>query len=143
MPCSTFPIDPAVGPIVDVGIAPPLSLVPQGDPPPSIRWVKAIADTGCSHTALHSGAAAAAGLPIISKIFVRSTTHTVPANVYLGDLFLRYTVFNNSYEFPFRDRPFTELVQNSPDYDALLGMDLLGIGTLVVNGQTRSATFCW
>lgn len=143
MPCNTFPIDPAAGPLLDIGIAPALSLMPPGSAPPPIRWIKAVADTGCSHTAIHSGVALTANLPLISKVVVNSTTHSVVANVYLGDLVLRYTIFNNSYEFFFRDRPFTELIQNNPNYDALLGMDILGLGLFSVNDHTKLATFCW
>lgn len=143
MPCSTFPIDPALGPVVEIGISPPRSLLAANAPAPAITWIKAIADTGCTHTSIFGGAATRAGLQVVSKTTVNSTSHSIPANVYLGDLFLKYSVANTAFEFRFRDRPFLELIRGDPNFESLLGMDILSIGTFYVNGQTKTATFCW
>ena len=143
MPCISFPIDIVVGPVLEIGISSPLSLATHGAPPPQIHWFKALADTGCSHTSIHSDVAAKAGLTVISKALVKSTTHSVAVDVYLGDLFLRVTMGTRVFEFPFRDRSFAQLLNASPSFDALLGMDIFSYGTLVINGDLRQATFCW
>jgi hypothetical protein len=144
MPCITFPIDPAIGPVVDIGIALPNSLATQGAPPAPIHWVKAIADTGCSHTSVHTSVAAGVGLPIIAQANVQSTTqNAVPANVFLVDIFLRVNSGGSVFEWAFRDRPVLELLRASLTHEALLGMDLMGTGTFNVNGLLKMATFCW
>jgi hypothetical protein len=143
MPCSTFPIDPVYGPMLDIGIAAPLSLTPSGVPLPLINWVKAIADTGCSHTSISTVAAGRIGLPIINQTTVGSTTQLVPANIYLADLFLRWNDRGQTLEFAFRDRPMTELLRSTPANEALLGMDMLECGTFSLNGESKMATFCW
>jgi hypothetical protein len=143
MPCCTFPVDPVYGPVLDIGIAAPLSLTPAGAPLPSINWIKAIADTGSSHTSIATVAAGRIGLPIINQTTVGSTTQLVPANIYLADLFLRWNDRGQTLEFAFRDRPMTELVRATPANEALLGMDMLEFGTFSLNGENKTATFCW
>jgi hypothetical protein len=143
MPCINFPIDPAIGPVVDIGIAQPTSLAIQGSPPPAIRWLKAIADTGCTTTSIHTDVAKALSLPVISQAAVQSTTQTVVVNVYLVDLFIRVPFGPTAFEWPFKDRPVMELLHASATHDALLGMDMLGMGMFNVNGLIRAATFCW
>lgn len=142
MPCILFPINPSNQPIVEIGIAAPKSLGIAGSVAPII-WMKALADTGCTHTSVFSGTALKAGLPVISKTTVNSSTHSIPANVYLGDLILRYSYGNKPFEFRLPDRPFLELVNPHANFESLLGMDILGIGSLHVNGLTKQATFCW
>jgi hypothetical protein len=146
MPCVTFPIDPAIGPVLDIGIAAPLSLIASQSAvqmPPPIHWIKAIADTGCSHTSIHSSVASLAGLSVISQALAQSTMQIATINVYLCDLFVRLIYGQTVIEYAFRDRPISELLHRSTTHDALLGMDLIGLGTFFTNGLTRTATFCW
>ena len=129
--------------VVDLGISSPLSLVAPGAPPPQIHWVKALADTGCTHTSIFSGPANAVGLSVVIQTSVQSTTQAVTADVYVADLFIRWSLLGRVFEFPFRDRRLLQLIRPNPAFEALLGMDILGIGIFVVNGQTGSASFCW
>lgn len=142
MPCITFPINPSNVPLLEIGISTPQSLAPVGTIP-TINWIKAIADTGCTSTSIFSGAATKAGLQIVSKGMVNSTTHSVPVNIYYGDLILRYSYGSKPFEFRFFDRSFLELVRPDPNFEALLGMDILSIGSYHINGLTKQATFCW
>jgi len=132
MPCTTFALDPAFGPVTEIGISVARSQLPQNSPTPPITWIKAIADTGCSTTSIFSGVASKAGLKVVSKTNVISTTHTVPANVYLGDLWIRATYIGGNHEFPLYDRQFIELIQANPNFDALLGMDVFFWSSLIV-----------
>jgi hypothetical protein len=143
MPCTTFTLDPTFGPVAEIGIAAPASFQPKGAAPPPITWIKAIADTGCGITSVFSGVAANAGLLVVGKTNVISTTHTMPANVYLGDLFIRGSYLGAPMIMPLPDRQFIELIQSHPNFDALLGMDVFRLGTLVVNGHAGVATFAW
>ncbi len=143
MPCTTFTLDPTFGPIAEIGIAAPASFQVKGSPAPPISWIKSIADTGCATTSVFSGVAANAGLLVVGKTSVISTTHTMAANVYLGDLFLRGSYLGAPMIIPLPDRQFIELIQSNPNFDALLGMDVFRLGTLVVNGHAGAATFAW
>jgi hypothetical protein len=143
MPCTTFTLDPTLGPVTEIGISAPASLQAAGAPAPAITWIKAIADTGCTTTSIFSGVAKNAGLIVTGKTNVISTTHTLAANVYLGDLFIRAVYMGGNHEFPLPDRQFVELLQSNPNFDALLGMDVLQLGTFVVGGHAGIATFAW
>ncbi len=143
MPCVTWPYDPAVGPILVFGITAPASMAPRGASPPPIHWIKGLVDTGCSHTSLLSSLTIAANLPIISKTTVLSTTHSAPANIYLGDLHLGYNAAGNPYHHTFNDIPFTELLRGDQNFEALVGRNVLGMGSLFLNGLANQFTFCW
>ena len=141
MPCITVPLDP-LGPIIEIGIALPGGF-PRPNPPPPIQWIKAIADTGCTHTSIHNSVAAALGLTVLSKGIANTASGPAPANIYHGDLFLRPLIGGKQFEWLFNDRQLLELAQNHAKYDALLGMDILSQGLFSVNGALNSATFCW
>jgi hypothetical protein len=143
MPCVTWPFDPSIGPILVFGITAPASMTPAGALPADILWLRGLIDTGCSHTSLVSSSTIAANLPIISKTTVLSTTHAAPANIYLGDLHLGYRVGGNSYHHTFSDMPFTELLRGDQNFDALIGRNVLGMGSLFLNGFANQFTFCW
>ena len=142
MPCIAIPIDP-IGPVLEIGIAAPRSQLAQGAPPPQIHWIKAIADTGCSHTSIQTSVAAKIGLNIVSKGSASTPGGNVAVNLYLGDLFLRPMIGTRPFEFRFGDRGLSEMVNPNPHFEALLGMDILNFGVFVVNGMTTEATFCW
>ena len=143
MPCVTWPYDPVIGPILVFGITAPASMALRGAPAPPIRWVKGLIDTGCSHTSLLSASTIAANLPIVSKTTVLSTTHAMHANIYLGDLHLGYNERGNNYHHTFPDIPFTELLRGDMNFDALVGRNVLSMGTLFLNGLANNFTFCW
>lgn len=143
MPSILLPLDP-IGPTLEIGISAPASLLPQGSPPPTIHWFKAIADTGCSDTAMHSSVAAQCGLQIIGKATASTPGGNPAINIYYGDLFLRSLVsWQSPFEWPFRDRRFAEMVQKNPNFEALLGMDILSMGVFVTNGGNKQASFSW
>ena len=78
-----------------------------------------------------------------SRSAARTPGGNVPVNIYHGDLFVR-ALFNwvTPYDWPFADRGLMEMVNANPDFDVLLGMDILGLGTLTTTGFIH-ATFCW
>jgi hypothetical protein len=143
MPCSTFPIDPSLNcPITEIGLAAPLSQQAAGAPAPIIHWVKALVDTGCNGTSIHASAFVRAGLTHIGKKPIINTSNSnLIVNQYLGDLFLKCTFLRGNMEFRFSDHLFLELLQQNPNFDALLGTDILSLGVLVIDGNTKSATF--
>lgn len=143
MPCINFP-NQAAGPSLQIGFSVSAATRAPNSPKPNIHWVNAIADTGCTMTSVYTAAASAAGLQILSKTMVNSTTHSVAANVYIGDLWLRLPLPNGSFfDWAFPNRGFIELLQSNAGCEALLGMDILASGFFSVNGLSRTSTFCW
>jgi hypothetical protein len=143
MPCINIPINP-IGPTLDVGIAFPTSLVTAGGSPPAITYFKAIADTGCTHTSIHSSVATTCALQILGKNTVSTPSGQAAVNVYHGDLFLRCLIgWTASFEWKFPDRGLVEMLHRNPGFDILLGMDILNLGMFSINGGLRQATFCW
>ena len=143
MPCINIPIE-AIGPALDVGITSPASLVAPGGQAPIANWFKAIVDTGCSHTSIHSSVATKCGLAVIGKSGVTTTAGNVAVNLYHGDLFLRSLIqWTSPFDWSFSDRGLLEMVHQNPAFDILLGMDILNLGQFVSNGGLRQATFCW
>ena len=142
MPCINLPLDP-IGPIIEIGIAPPRTGAANGVPNPPIRWIKAIADTGCTHTSIHSSVALACGLSVLGKDTVTNTSGSIDVNIYHGDLVLRPVIGAGPFEWHFSNRGFLELLHQNPNFDALLGMDILGQGSFSMIGPLKVASFCW
>jgi hypothetical protein len=102
MPCITLPYDPVVGPLFNLGIAQPLSSL--SDPSSQkITWLRGLIDTGCSNISITPATAKAAGLPIIGKSPVVSTTETIESDLFLGDLFIPFGDPADKFHHYFRD----------------------------------------
>lgn len=144
MPCITLPIDPILGPTIEIGISAAAALRNAGAGAPAITWIKAVADTGCSHTSIYTDVAVAAGLKVISKNQVNTPAGPVGCDMYLGDIFIKVPLPNGHiYEYGFPNRGISQLIAKLPGVDALLGMDMFNLGTFHVNGITKNAMFCW
>jgi hypothetical protein len=143
MPSINIPISP-IGPTLEIGIAAPKSLAAANAASPAVFWFKAIADTGCSHTSIHSSVATKCGLKVLSKSTAATPGGNVAVNIYHGDLFLRSLIaWTTPFQWSFPDRGFIEMVNQNPNFDALLGMDILNQGMFVTNGGLKQATFSW
>jgi hypothetical protein len=142
MPCINIKIEPT-GPIIELGISAPSSQIPTGGIDPPIQWVRAIVDTGCSHTSIYSTVAQRCGLSIVSTGSAQTPGGVVATNIYHGDLVLRPMVGSAPFEWRFHDIGIVEMVSPNPDFEALLGMDIICQGIFVTNGSVKLATFCW
>jgi hypothetical protein len=143
MPVALFNNDP-IGPTVEIGIAPHSPSDIAGVPPPTTVWIKAIADTGCTHTSICAAAAARASLPVIGIGQMTTASHTIPANLYFGTLWVRGMVTGTtSFAWNFPARTFIELGLPGASHEALLGMDIISLGIMVVNGSEKKTTFAW
>jgi hypothetical protein len=142
MPCITLPYDPTVGPLFSLGIAQPLSSL--SDPSSQkITWLRGLIDTGCSNISIAPAAAKAAGLPIIGKHPVASTTQTIESDLFLGDLFIPFADPADKFHHYFRDIRFLEFRFGNVAFDILVGRDVLSVGLFQLNGQTKQFTFAW
>lgn len=81
---------------------------------------------------------------VMGKANSMTANGSVTCNQFHGDMFLKIPLPNGQvFEYRFKDRRITELCTKIPDVDALLGMDMLAIGTFHINGVTKNATLCW
>ena len=146
MPCINFPIDPKLGPVVEIGISVSTKDLLVTSPAPPIHWIKAVADSGCERTSIQSLIIQKIGLRQRSKVPQHSAQGQIVVDAFRGDLFIRTALANNPaqiVEESFRDLLFPEITCPLPNFGALLGMDVLGFGQFTVNGPAKLATFCW
>jgi hypothetical protein len=47
------------------------------------------------------------------------------------------------FDWQFGDRGLFEMINQNPNFDVLLGMDILNQGQFTTNGGLKQATFCW
>jgi hypothetical protein len=143
MPCINIQINP-IGPVLEIGVSTPVSLNAAGAAAPPITYFKALADTGCSHTSIHSSVATACGLKVMGKSGASTPAGNIAINIYHGDIFFRSLIgWKTPFEWAFNDRGLCEMVHKNAAFDILLGMDILSTGLFVVNGGLRQASFCW
>jgi hypothetical protein len=144
MPCITLPIEAGLKPTLEIGISSAASLLTPQASRPLIDWITCLVDTGCTHTSIHSSVAQTSRLPVMGKGWTNTGNGQVRCNQFLGDLFIRVPLPGGQViEHAFRDRLFVELMTKIPQCDGLLGMDILTLGTLHLNGMTKNVTFCW
>jgi hypothetical protein len=98
--------------------------------------MRALVDTGCSETSINLAVAEECRLSIVAKARARTSGGMIDTNAYHGDL-----VFRD--QGTFHDRWFVGLTHPHPSFEALLGMDVLTRGRLLVDGPGRIARFDW
>jgi len=104
---------------------------PKGTDLNAVRWrsVRAIVDTGCTHTAIRMDVAAELGLPIVDQCVVATASSGVAGETRPMVLGL-VLVFENPMREAIAERKF--IAQDMAD-EMLLGMDLLDGGILRVD----------
>ena len=146
MPCMTVEFDPAIGPIITIGIALPRSLPTTGrggdGEPADVAIIHALVDTGASVTCISRGIAEEVDLPLIGKVAMSSASEVTPANVYLGDVALPFGEPGKSHWLAQEALQLAEFNADSPHYQALLGRDVLGLGLVTMTGYDRRPTIC-
>ncbi|HTQ13390.1 MAG TPA: aspartyl protease family protein [Rhizomicrobium sp.] len=148
MGCKSIPIVQNAA-ITQFSVAPSATLLQQAQQmgiqvqaPPPVQ-VNALVDTGCSLTAVSGQAAQQAGLLVIGQGVVQTANGQVVNNLYFGDIKIAYVQNNIPYTATFHNRTIAQYLGAGPVNDALLGMDLLNDGVLVVDGTQNMMTFCW
>jgi hypothetical protein len=136
MPCLAGQSNPAIGPIINVGVI-PAGTIAAGAPPGGgqISTFPALIDTGASTTCISAAVAQAVGLSPIGMHPMVSANQSAPANVYLVDLVLQYgpsgIIMAGMQVMEFLSPPAP-----SP-FEMLVGRDILsrGIFTLSFDGH--------
>ena len=130
MPCLVIRYNPAVGPLVEVGVGPAGAFQAAQLSTAETVTFPALIDTGATSTCISLEVAQRLQLNPIGMREMNSATHTVPVNVYLVDLFL-----------PFGGTAYvvkaTQVMEFSPGqglpYQILLGRDILCRGVLTMS----------
>ncbi|MGE4352019.1 MAG: aspartyl protease family protein [Bdellovibrionales bacterium] len=134
MPLLTLKFDSEIGPILEIGISKPASLITAG-PPATLTRSKFLIDTGAACTSINPRLAQELNLPIIGKIQLRSVTHEIPSNLYLADMSLTL-----SQTITLTDIRLMEFPMAGHGMDGLLGRDILQSCLFTVNGPDNSIT---
>ena len=126
------PYDPAIGPIVRIEIAFPVSLHQPGAAATAPAGVNVLIDTGARRTHIARPVLNALGLPIVAKRPLISSTGTSTVDVFVGDI----AIPGSGASFSSMEVP--ELPNASERFQDVLGRDILDQGTLTVDGPGRT-----
>lgn len=146
MPCITKSFDPAIGPLINLGIAKPGTIkIGATNSSPEFHGYLALVDTGADVTCISPEIAKAVGLVLAGKKDMASALSVEEANYYLADLALPFgtpvsgvplqTLVSESMEV-------MEFRSNSPHYQALLGRDIISKGLFTMTSYDKRFTIC-
>ena len=146
MPCITRVFDPAVGPLIDLGIAKPgtLTSAPKGPPVEILPYV-ALVDTGADVTCISPEIAKAVGLVVRGKKDMASALTVEAENYYLADIALPFGDPNSNAVLQTLVSGSMEVLEfqpNSPNYQILLGRDIISKGYFGMTSYDKRFTIC-
>lgn len=144
MPCLTNHFDPAIGLIVNLGIAKPATVKsPVGGKTPTVTLCQALVDTGADVTCVSPQIAQAVGLQVVGKRQMGSSTGICLVNTYLADILLTFGDPTAGAPSLVKDSmTLMEFQPNNPNFQALLGRDVLCGGLLSMAGWDKRFTIC-
>lgn len=134
MPCLSGKYDPAIGPIITLGLLPPNTLDPTTPPAQAPEMIPALVDTGASGTCISPDVARTLDITPIGKRPMISATHAIPVNVYLVDMLI---LFGPS-TFAIKSIEVMEFAPpNGSSFQILLGRNIIcqGAFTLSFDGH--------
>ena len=146
MPCITRGFDPAIGPLINLGIAKPGTIKgTPGSQAVEIHGYIALIDTGADVTCISPKIVSEIGLSLLGKREVASALSVESANFYLADVALALadpspdvavqTLVSENMEL-------MEFQTISPHYQALLGRDIISRGLFTMVGYDKRFTIC-
>ncbi len=139
MPCITVSFDPAVGPVINLGIAKAASIKgATADKKSAVIVCNALVDTGADVTCISPELAAEVGLRPIGKRRMATATSVVPVNTYLVDIVLTFGAVSLVLE----SIEAMECQLDTPHYQALLGRDMIANGLFSMTGYDKRFTIC-
>ena len=122
MPCLSGNFDPAIGPIIQIGVFAANTFAPTQQVTP----FPALIDTGASITCISPRIVQTIGLQPIGMRPMISATHSVPVYVYLVDLIV---VFGGAGFVLQATQVMEFLPIGNPTYEILVGRDIICKGT--------------
>jgi len=131
MPQQRFKYDPTLGPIIDGAIGYPVQLLRPGDVAPKAS-AKFLVDTGSTRSFIHPDLVVDLNLQLVDRKEVWSMAGPIDVDICAGDVELFGLAMFSSVNLRVFPRPNPKAA-----YTALLGMDILGGGSVRVDGRTR------
>lgn len=145
MPCLSGSYDPAIGPIIELGIGHPREelLRQSADRSQAFFGVRTLVDTGSASTCVTSATARRIGVLPAGKSWMASTIGSQQCYFYILDLQLP-TTGHHGQPAPIRvrDVQVIEIATMSQHFDALLGRDVLDRGLFTLSGHDQRFDFC-
>ena len=145
MPCLSATFNPAIGPLLNVLIAPAgtLKVSGNGDEQPKVGYISLLIDTGADITCLTTQVAKEFRLRLLGKRDVHHAAGTDEANTYLADIAIPFGDPTKGVQTHIAENmtvmEFSGVHQN---YQGLLGRDLICRGLLSISGWDNRYTFC-
>ena len=141
MPCVSSSFNPAIGPVIPVGLALPDHL--RANAKPIVHTCNALVDTGAARTCVSSKTAMEIGLQAMGKTQMSSASHTVAVNVYPTNLHFFFGPPDKGMEYRIGNIALMEF-RNAPDaYPVLLGRDILALGLFQMSGADNRFILCF
>ena len=138
MPCLSRNFDPAIGPLINVGVLPAGLLTPGTVVSTQVTTFPTLIDTGATLRCISPGVAQTVGLQPIGMRAMVSATRAVPVNVYLVDLLLPFGTAGLLV-------PGTQVMEFAPGggspFQMLVGRDIICQGVLTISFDGHF-TFC-
>jgi predicted aspartyl protease len=127
MPCLSGKFDPAIGPIINIGVLLANTATPTIS---QLPLFPALIDTGASVTCISPTVVQALNLVPIGKRPMVSATHSIPVNQYLVDLIFPF----GKTGFIMAAKQVMEFVAagNTP-FQILIGRDIICLGSLTMS----------
>ena len=146
MPCLSATFNPSIGPLLNVFFAPAGTLKAKangGGEQPEAGLYSLLIDTGADITCLATQVAAKLGLQPRGKRNVHHAAGSDEANTYLVDIAIPFGDPTTSVQtFIAENMWVMEFGGAHPNYQGLLGRDIICRGLLSITGWDSRYTFC-
>ena len=136
---------PPVGPLLNVLIEPAgtLKAKTNGDGQPPVGYHSLLIDTGADITCLATEIAAELGLQLLGKRNVGHAAGSDEVNTYLADIAVPFgDPTKGAQTFVAENMTVMEFGGAQPNYQGLLGRDVICRGLLSISGWDSRYTFC-
>ena len=145
MPCTSIQFNPAVGPLLTIGIALPgaFKTAETESQPATITPCQALVDTGASVTCISREIAQKIGLQPRGKLPMSSASETREMNSYLVDIAITFGDPTAGVMSAVKHSMIVmEFEANSQHYQALLGRDIIDQALFSIAGYDKRFTIC-
>lgn len=144
MPCITTAFDPAIGPILNVVIAPAGTLKSAAATAGSTPTVfPLLVDSGADITCISEHVVSALGLSALGKAAMTTPAGPSTTNLYLVDIGVHFGVGTGpALVYAIENIQVMQFDGTVASYQGLIGRDIICQGQLTVTGYDKRFTFC-
>lgn len=120
-----------------------IAITDCGSIPGRTSWRMGLIDTGANLTGIAPSIVFSLRLSPVGTVGRASSTHSGNTNLYLGDLHISYLRDGVETHYTFQDLHFNDFLTPHPNFEVLIGRDVLSKGVLVVDGPAKQLSFRW